>query len=305
MNEQLPETRKHKMLARRVTFLRDALVPERPLRIADVGANPINVPDYDGLLTLGGCEVWGFEPEESAYEALIQDQRPGTHYLQKAIGRTGKGMFHAHPQSGLGSTYPIRKESVAFLGKPGWHKPHLEGVEIDLVALDDISNDEMPKPDVLKIDIQGGELDVISTGRDKLSQAVCVVPEVRFYRMYEGEPLWGPLDVELHDQGFVLHKLVFAKATVIGNTQRSRMKAKVFRNQLMDGDAIYIRDPETIHDWSSEQIKQLAMVSGTVFDSFDLTVFCLDALVDRGELEPSVPEKFLDQLPPWMLGAEG
>jgi len=28
-----------------------------------VGANPVNTPDYDALLEMGGCEVWGVEPE--------------------------------------------------------------------------------------------------------------------------------------------------------------------------------------------------------------------------------------------------
>ncbi|WP_406644728.1 FkbM family methyltransferase [Aliisedimentitalea scapharcae] len=301
MNREAPQPRSQKMLARRVEFLQSVMSPQRRLRIADVGANPINTPDYDGLLKLGGCEVWGFEPEQSAFDALTQDPVPNTHYLQRAIGRTGQGTFYPHPQSGLGSLYPIRQESVSFLGKPGWHKGDVDGIEIALTALDDLSDEELPKPDVLKIDIQGGELDVFQSGRQKMSQAVSVIPEVRFYRMYEGEPLWGPVDVELHDQGYVLHKLVFAKSTVVQNSQRKRMKNAVFRNQLIDGDAVYIRNPETIDDWSDEQIKQLAMASACVFGSFDLTVFCLDALVDREVVDPQAPGQFLDKLPPWMF----
>lgn len=49
-------------LARRIGFLQEETAPERPLRICDVGANPINTPDYEDLLDLGACEVWGFEP---------------------------------------------------------------------------------------------------------------------------------------------------------------------------------------------------------------------------------------------------
>lgn len=301
MNEQMPESRSQRMLARRIAFLTEALQPERPLRITDVGANPINTPDYDGLLKLGGCEVWGFEPEQSAFDALMETPQSGTHYLQRAVGKAGKGRFYPHPQSGLGSLYPIRRESVSFLGKPGWYKDGIEGIELDLVALDDLSDEELPKPDVLKIDIQGGELDVFQSGRQKLSDAVCAIPEVRFYRMYEGEPLWGPLDVELHEQGFVLHKLMFAKSTVVGNSQRGRMANPVFRNQLMDGDAVYIRNPETIDEWTDEQIKQLAFAASGVFNSHDLVVFCLDALVARGVIADTVPGGYLDQLPPWMF----
>ncbi len=285
-------------LERRLRFLQEELKPERPLRIVDVGANPINRPDYQDLLDLGGCELWGFEPEESAFAALQETAGPGRHYVQRAVGRPGKGVFHHHPQSGLGSLFPIRKESVDFLGHPNWHKLQAKTSEIELVSLDQL--DELPQPDILKIDIQGGELDVIRTGREKLSRAVCVIPEVRFYRIYEDEPLWAPLDQELHDQGFVLHKLLFAKSTVIGNSQRHRMKNPVFRSQLIDGDAVYIRNPEFTEDWEDEQLKQLAIASAGVFRSFDLTVFCLDRLVERGVAAEDVPARFMDILPRWV-----
>ncbi len=294
--------RVRRLLRQRVAFLRTALTPERPLRIVDVGANPINTPDYDALLDMGGCEVWGFEPEEKAFAELEANPRPGAHYINKAVGAPGKGTFYNHPQNGLGSLYPVRKESVAFLGHPGWHREDVETAEIDLVALDDL--DDLPQPDLLKIDIQGGELDVIRNAREKLSQAVCVIPEVRFYRMYEGEPLWGKLDVELHDQGFVLHKLLFSKPTMIANSQGDRLKRKVVRNQLIDGDAVYIRNPEVPQEWSDEQLKQLAIASAGVFSSFDLTLFCLDRLSDRGVIGPDVAKAFVDVLPSWVKKPE-
>lgn len=289
--------RARRLLERRYRFLAETLAPERALRIADVGANPINRPDYADLLELGGCELWGFEPEPKAFAELQANPRPGAHYLNVAVGRPGPARFHLHPQNGLGSLYPIRAESVAYLGHPGWYRGDADSVEITLQSLDEM--EELPPPDMLKIDIQGGELDVIRTGRAKLAQAVCIVPEVRFYRIYEGEPLWGPLDCELHDQGFRLHRIVFSKSVMVANSQQRRLKGKAMRNQLMDGDAIYIRDPETIAHWSATQVKHLALVSATVFDSFDLTVFCLDELVRRGELSDAVPGAFVDLLPRW------
>ena len=296
-----PAPRARRLLRQRVAFLRAELAPERPLRIADVGANPINTPDYDALLEMGGCEVWGFEPEEKAFADLQANPRPGARYINKAVGAPGKGTFYKHPQNGLGSLYPVRRESVEFLGHPGWHRDDVEASEIELVALDDL--DDLPPPDLLKIDIQGGELDVICHGREKLAQAVCVIPEVRFYRMYEGEPLWGRLDVELHDQGFVLHKLLFSKPTMIANSQSGRLKGRAVRTQLIDGDAVYIRNPEVPQDWSDEQLKQLAIAAAGVFASFDLAVHCLDRLSDRGAIAPDVAKRFVDTLPGWVKKA--
>lgn len=293
-----------KRLEKRLSFLRQAIAPGHPLRIADIGANPINTPDYQPVLDMGYCEVWGFEPEQEAFQALMDNPQPGAHYVQRAVGKNGKGTFYHHPQSGLGSLFPVRKESVHYLGHPSWYKPDGKTFEVDIVEMDSISDDLLPKPDVLKIDIQGGELDVIANGKAKLSDAVAIIPEIRHYRIYENEPLWGKLDVELHGQGFVLHKLLFSKSTAVKNSQRKRMKNKAFRNQLIDGDAVYIRNPETIGDWSDEQVKQLAIASAAVFNSFDLTVYCLDELVERGIADASTPEDFMEVLPNWMLSEE-
>lgn len=285
---------------KRLRYLIDVLDVKRPLRIADVGANPINVPDYTELQKMGGCEVWGFEPEPVAFAELMKNPLPGSHFVQRAVGKTGKGMFYSHPRSGLGSILPIDKAGVTYLGRPGWHGKQRDPIEIDLVSLDQLPVKELPKPDVLKIDIQGGELDVFQTGRKKLSEAIAVVTEVRFSPIYENEPLWGDLDAELRGQGFALHKLIFAKSVPAASSVQQQMFKPRLKNQLMDGDAVYIRDPLKIDDWSDEQIKQLAVAAAGVFDSLDLTFHCLDALIAREVLPETATQDFLEQLPRWM-----
>lgn len=292
-------TRQQRLLQARVQYLHDVVSPERLTRIVDVGANPINDPLYANLLNMGYCEVWGFEPQEQAFQALMEASVPNTHFVQKAVGRTGKGMFYDHPESGLSSLYPIRKESVTYLNHPGWHREEVTGTEVELTALDDMV--EVPRTDVLKIDIQGGELDVIESGRDKLSEAICIITETRFYRMYEDEPMMAALDFEIHDQGFCFHTFEFTKKTLIRNSQRKRMGNPVFRRQMLDGDAIYIRNPETIEEWSDEQVRHLAIVSAGLISSYDLCVYCLDEMVRRGSVSDEVPGAFVDRLPGWML----
>jgi FkbM family methyltransferase len=286
------------VLEQRIGFLRDRTRPTRPLRILDIGANPVHRPDYATLLETGNCEVWGFEPEPAAFAALQAEARPGAQYVNRAVGRPGKAVFHRHPRSGMGSLFAVRKASVDYLGHSSWYQPEAGTDEINLVALDGL--EDLPPPDLLKIDIQGGELEVLRSGRQTLSQAVCIIPELRFYRIYEGEPLWGDVDCALREQGFVLHKLLSPVATVVGNSQRARMKnPQMFRNQLIDGDAVYIRDPETCADWTDEQLKHLAVAAAGVFASPDLAVFCLDRLVERGAIAGDVPAGFVDLLPKW------
>lgn len=287
----------------RIDYLRSALGVERTLRIADVGANPVNVPDYQELLQIGACEVWGFEPDSGAFAALKAQAGPNTHFVQRAIGKTGKALFYPHKLTALGSLLKIDEPSVTVLGRPGWHANQGEGVEIDLIALDDIPRDELPRPDVLKMDIQGGELDVLESAHGTLSEAVAVIPEVRFAQMYENEPMWAEIDLELRDQGFVLHKMAAVKSVPIGNSMRGTMKTEHFRNQMLDGDAVYVRDLREIDTWTDEQVKQLAIAAAGVFGSYDLVIACMDHLVDRGSVLPDAPADFFNKLPKWMRKA--
>lgn len=295
-----PNQRALSAFQKRLRFLINMLDVDRPLRIADVGANPINVPDYTELQKIGGCEVWGFEPEPTAFAELMEDPLPGSHFVQRAVGKPGKGKFYGHPRSGLGSILPIDKAGVTYLGRPGWHGKQHDPIEIDLVSLDQLPTKELPKPDMLKIDIQGGELDVFQTGRKKLSDAIAVVTEVRFSPIYENEPLWGDLDAELRGQGFALHKLVFAKSVPAASSVQQQMFKPRLKNQLMDGDAVYIRDPLKMEGWSDAQIKQLAVASAGVFDSLDLTFHCIEALIAREVLPETATQDFLEKLPRWM-----
>lgn len=284
----------------RLAQLREVIRPARPLWIVDVGANPINTPSYVSLLQMGGAEIWGFEPDEGAFAALMENRQEGTHYVQEAVGKPGKAVFYPHLRSGLGSLLKVDAEAVAFLGHPGWSANQGDGVEIDVVALDDLDDQTLPHPDVLKIDIQGGEMDVFQHGRTKMSDAVAIITEARFARIYEGEALWADIDIELRSQGFALHKLMFVKSNAVANSQRGKMHNPRLRNQMLDGDVVYIRDPLTLPQWSDEQVKQLAIAAAGVFDSLDLTIWCMDELVRRGLLPEAAPTEFFDKLPKWL-----
>lgn len=97
----------------RVETLIDVLQPSRLTRVVDIGANPINDNPYKNLLDMGGCEVWGFEPQEPAFNELMRTKRENEHYLPYAIGdgtrqsalkdsARGKVVFIAGASRGIG-----------------------------------------------------------------------------------------------------------------------------------------------------------------------------------------------------------
>ncbi len=293
-----PKPLRRKALKALHGFLWDALKPARKLRILDVGANPINTPDYARLLEIGGCEVWGFEPNDAAFAELEANPVEGAHYFNTAVGEAGPSQFYVHPQGGLGSAFKVSAPSVTYLGRPLWANPEegrIEAVPMEMVALDDL--DDLPSPDVLKIDIQGGELSVFQNGRAKMAETICVIPEVRFYRIYEDEPMWADVDLELRGQGFALNKIQFAKTTTVKTSRRRWLRHRGYGSQLVDGDAVYIRNPETILAWEDEQVRQLAIAAACVFQSHDVACHCMDELVRRGLAADDVTRKYVQLLP--------
>jgi len=133
----------------------------------------------------------------------------------------------------------------------------------------------------LKVDAQGAEVQVLQSGRGKLSQAIAVIAEMRFYRLYDGEPDLHELDAELRHQGFVLHKFIQPKSRMLHNSQSQRLNRRAIGSQLIDGDAVYIRSFEDRTQWSDEQIAHLACLAAAVFGSHDLALLCLDELANR------------------------
>lgn len=286
--------------AHRLTYLQDVLAPE-DMKILDVGANPINVPAYQPLIEREMCHVWGFEPNPKAFEALKGAQSDRATYFPNAVGPEGKGTFYAHEFAVLSSLFPIYRPTADFLGRERWYEKTVTEMEMDLVSLDSLK--DLPRIDLLKMDLQGGELSVLEGGRETLSEAVVVIPEVRFIRMYEGEPLWAEVDLELRAQGFQLHKFQSQKALPVKNTQWRSLKRRAVGSQLLDGDAVYIRNIEDPSTVTSRQLTQLAVASAVVFESYDLALRCLDILAQRGDAPASAAQGFLKHLPAKVMNA--
>lgn len=268
---------------------------KRLTRIVDVGANPLSPPPYDQLLKQGGCEVWGFEPHPEAFAELQKTKTARETYFPYAIGDGSDEILHIYRESGLTSIFKPYQGALRFLGRSKRNIELIEEVPLQTKRLDDL--EDVTDFDVLKIDVQGAELKVFQGAREKLAQAVVVIPEIRFYQLYEDEPMLGGVDIELRRQGFQLHKFMFEKQKVIPNSQIDQLKRTEHRNQVIDGDGVYVRDLGQVDLYSDDQLKHLAIAATAVFESYDLALFCLDELVKRGAVAASLPADYVAVLP--------
>ncbi|VDC30562.1 FkbM family methyltransferase [Pseudogemmobacter humi] len=285
MPGDLPET---------VRFLLRELSFPRKTTIVDVGANPVNVPPYADLLKSGNCRVVGFEPQPSAFAALLETKSGDEIYFPHAVGDGSPATLRICRSSGLTSIFEPDAAAMRLVGGPRWSKVE-EEIAMETVALDALA--DLPGFDLMKIDIQGGENLVFAGAEKVLERAVCVIVELRYHRLYRNEPMMGGVDNELRRQGFTLHKFLSGTSRPLANSQKSRLRPRRVSDQLVDGDAVYIRDLTKIAAFADDQIAHLALLAAAVFQSHSLVLHLLDELVRRGRVAGDLPAAYVDAMP--------
>ncbi|MEM7267913.1 MAG: FkbM family methyltransferase [Pseudomonadota bacterium] len=278
----------------RLRMLVDLCQPAGLLQIVDVGANPTETPTYRPLVDVGAARVTGFEPQASAFAELEDKQSDHERYLPYAVGDGGAATLNVCRASGFTSLLTPDPQTMAYFGRWGRMTRVVEKVDFETKRLDDMA--ELERVDLLMIDIQGGEVAVFDNAGKKLASAVAVITEAAFYPIYVDQPLLDDQMKALRRSGFALHKLLHTKSVKLNSPDTGRF-GPAFRNQLVDGDAVFIRDMRDPGALDDEQLKRLAILADTAFSSFDLTVLCLAQLRDRGVLETDAIQDYVDLVP--------
>ena len=276
-------------------LLADHLPCKRLTQIADVGANPLDVPAYRPLLDAKLCHVFGFEPQAEAFEKLQRQKSSCETYFPLALGSGGKETLNVYTSSGLSSVFELDDRTVDLLGRSRRAATRLEAVQMDTARLDDVEG--ISEIDLLKIDTQGAEVSIMANGTQKLSQVVAVITELRFFPMYRDEPSLDAQIALLRELGLHFHKILFTKSAMIQNTRADRLRKRRLRSQLLDGDCVFIRDLRAPDAISDTQASHLAIIADAVLQSYDVTLRCLDILVNRGALKDKTVDDYFGQLP--------
>ncbi len=285
----------------RQSFLFEALSLASRIKVLDIGANPLieGDPPYVRLLRAGLAEVYGFEPQETALAALQARKSDHETYLPHAVGDGSDGILYVYAEQGFSSLFEIDAASAALCGF-GSGVQEVSRFPVKTRRLDEIA--EVPHIDFLKIDVQGAETAVVAFGATKLSEALAVQTEVRLFPIYRNEPRFGDLERELTEQGFEF--LRFRSLKHVGLSRRHRKTLRRSEHaQVIDGDAIFVRDLRNIGSFSNEQLRKLALIADAIIDNADLAVRAMEVLEDRGALKRTVIQTYLRMLPEAKLRA--
>lgn len=270
------------------------LQPQRLTEIVDIGANPIDGdPPYKTLLQSKLCKVTGFEPQPEALEKLNQQKSELENYLPYAIGDGKQHTLKVCQYSGMTSLLEPNQNTFDNFLALKTNATVLERILISTHQLDDI--DEIQALDFLKIDIQGTELSVFQSGKQKLSNAIAIQTEISFVTLYENQPSFGEIDIELRSQGFIPHCFADVKKWPISPFTYQNQPLRAV-NQLLEADIVYVRDFTQPQNISDEQLKHLALIAHCCYQSFDLTLRCIDLLEQRAALPTHSQQIYINML---------
>ena len=176
--------------------------------VLDIGAN---VGQYALDLRAAGFKgrIFSFEPLTEPFEALSResDGDPQWRCLQLALGNgeSRTTMNVAANRAASSSLLPMK----SWIAKAAPEQAYIGTEVVQVARLDDAAPPLVGEKDrlMLKLDVQGYELEALRGGESTLRRAEIVEMELSLIRLYENQPLWRDAIDYLHDAGFELISL--------------------------------------------------------------------------------------------------
>ncbi len=177
-------------------------------KVVSVGAAGGLGPYYFPWVKKGMIDAAGFEPEEVAYEKLIQKEKKISWYPYALGDENIKSVLYITenprcssclmPDLKLLSKYPVEK----------WFR--IKSTQnIQLYRFESLIMQNMVKimPDFLHIDVQGYDYQVLQGFGDLLEKVVCIELETHLKPIYLNQKLFSDVMKFLEDRGFLLRHI--------------------------------------------------------------------------------------------------
>ncbi len=189
---------------------RSALEPYKFSSVVDVGANRGQFT----LLMAGLCPdatILAFEPLIEPYRKLIEVAAgfPKVRAFNSAIGLERASVtMNVSKRDDSSSLLPITGLQERIFPNTG----HQRTVNVRMAPLGDfLEGQQLARPSLLKIDVQGYELEVLKGSKDQLDRFDVIYVEASFMELYQGQPLASDIIAALGVERFhlaAIHNLV-------------------------------------------------------------------------------------------------
>jgi FkbM family methyltransferase len=247
------------------------------ITIIDVGAQDLTSEGhiYAPLQAAGATKIIGFEPLPDM-DASPRRADPSVEMLEHFVGSGEGATFHVTQFDPASSLFEPNQEFLSQFVDLSSMCRTVSSFAVKTTRLDDVP--EITACDYLKIDVQGGELDVLAGAQRLLKTTIIVHCEVEFGPVYKGQPLFADIDGFLRSNGFELIDLVNAGY----NRYKALPGTAQTGSRLLWAEAIYFKTPVEITQQNKTNILKAAYIAHVNYCMFDLAAHYL-AAYDRLE----------------------
>jgi FkbM family methyltransferase len=222
---------------------------ETKLHCVDLGARagaPDNWKPFAANMTIDA-----FEPDLAADDKGYKE-KDGVSWFPFGLAAQSTTLpFHVTGVASGSSLYPPNEAVMPDYSKERyWRVSEIRQLPF-LTFSDFLAKYSRPKPELMKLDTQGSELDILkSLADDGWSDVLAVETEVEFIELYKGQPVFRDVDAFMDAKGFELMDLRTHRAYVhrgdrshffIRNDLNFAYPRHDFSARLLAGDALYVR----------------------------------------------------------------
>lgn len=258
--------------------------PDLDFTIIEIGARPISEerePYMPIIDSLKNSHLHAFEIDDELCEQLNSSTPQNITYYSQALGKTEEERVLYETNAPMCSSLykPNQKllETYNNLEVAQLKAEHT----LNTISLDTFMKKEgLARADMIKIDIQGAELDVFQGSTETLKDTCFIVSEVEFAEIYENQPLFS--DVEAYLRSKAIHFFKF-----LGLSGRS-VKPIVLNNNPnipsahLWSDAMFVKNISALETWSDHQLLKTALLA-FAYNSPDLSFHCFNAYDQRNK----------------------
>lgn len=185
--------------------------------------------------------VVGFEPDQKEFVKLEQSESRVWFNTALADAKGRKVLHVTRAQTNTS----FLKPNKALLNQLQW-SPNEPVQDHDIIAevvvecntVDNILQNRRIRPDYVKIDTQGSELEILSGGQALVEDVLMAEIEVEFAPIYEEQPLFSDVDAFMRSKGFILQDL----GNILYMKPRGLAGIGGAKGRIISADALYIKD---------------------------------------------------------------
>ena len=255
------------------------LMPDEAIAFLDIGAANGAPPRWSAIHKfIDYCAV---EPDPRSSGEVLQKETESKFKSERLItkalwNKSGEVSLNLCRKAMTSSIYEPN-DDFAKLFPDSSRFDIIEQIALPCTTIDEVTKNMDMKFEVIKLDIQGAELNALIGAENSLSNVLAIEVEVEFYELYRNQPLFDSVFNFLKSHGFDLIDFI----------SLYRWSPREFSGlgQLTFADALFMRPPERIASTGTEsEIRKYASIC-VIYRRGDLLVRLGDFLSHTNKLE--------------------